>query len=43
MIAYIVKSTFENTANGIVYEAAMKESFHVIDDLTQDEKDNTVG
>ena len=43
MISYIVKSTFENTANGIVYEAAMKESFHVIDDLTQDEKDNAVG
>ncbi len=42
-IAYMAKSTVENRSGGIVYEAAMKETFHLPSELTEKEKNEAAG
>lgn len=41
--AYVIKSTYENRAGGIVYETALRETFHLPNEMTEKEKEEAVG
>lgn len=41
--AYLIKSTYENRAGGIVYETALQETFHLPSEVTEKEKEEAVG
>ncbi len=43
MCAYVVKSTIENKVGGITYETAMKDGFHLPNEMSEKEKNEAAG